>query len=420
MLISKYRKLIRRSLGTLCRPKRGIKGYLFKLARFLYLIFSCIPEFVGDITFRRIRMRSKEPLAPKKILIVKVDQLGDVLFSTLLPLAIRSKYPNVQIDYLVRRSAEGVLLGNPLVTSVYYWNNIMLDLLPGRGSHRKWRAKVNENRSVIRQLRAQEYDYVINARAYVPSSNLPLKKLGRRLIAFDISERSFVADYWADYSLDDDEVSNYARLLTPLDIEASGVQYAKGFYNVDASPPIDPRIRYAVISPVSFEPDRQWGENNWRQLICSFSAGGITVILAGLPSHRAVLDTLIPAELRESTSVKVLVDLPLAKFAALIRNAACFAGIDSFPAHLAIALGCRAALFVNTKDYYLKGYSRPRFASEARSMLPKAAHSAVFDTQSTGPEEVFQFCAGDQPTDAAPVPERRVRGEFNSDNTAFL
>ena len=394
MVLSKHVKLFRRVLGTLRRPRSGLKNRLVKLGKFSYLILSWAVELVGDLVFWRNRNPSPAIIDPKKILIVKVDELGDVLFSTLLLPAIRDKYPQAEIDYLVRPGAEPVLQNNPRITCLYHWNNVALDFLHGRGNRKNLPSKIRENRAVVRQLRSRNYDYVINARAYAPSANLPLHRMGKRLIAFDISEHSFLADYWADYSLDEEEVRNYSQLLLPLGIEPTSVQHASEFYCIDANCPMEPGSHYAVISPVSFEVDRQWKADCWREMIGRLTSEGCVVAMTGLPSHRVVLESFIPERLRASPDVRVFTDLPLPKFAALVKGASCFAGIDSFPAHLAIALKCRAALLVNTSVYFLKGYSEHRFAIEARSMLPNAAEAAFFDIRFAQPEEVALFCLG--------------------------
>lgn len=388
MVLRKHVKLFRKFLGAVVRPKFGVKNNLFRIAKSLYLLASWLIELFGDIVLIRKQRNGPSLSAPVRILIVKTDQLGDVTFSTLLPRAIKHKYPNTRIDYLVRPNAIHILEKNPYVNNIYPWNNLILEMLPGRSDVRNILKKLAENRAVAPRLRFNAYDVVINARAYPPSSNLLLRGFGRTLITFDIAEQSFLADYWADYDLSEEEPQNYAKLLAPLGIASSSVLSSSEFYNYDTRNPMNGLEPYAVCAPASFEIDRQWEIGYWKELIATLLAQRINVALSGLPSQRTYLEDIVPTSSLETGIVRLLTDLSLKEFGALMKGAVFFVGIESFPAHLAIALGIPAAFLINPRVYYLKGYSRQTFAHEARSMLPIVQNAAFFDVTSASADDI--------------------------------
>lgn len=392
MILNKHRKLFRKLLGSIVRPKSGAKNQLTRAAKCLYLFVSWIVEMCGDLIFLAKKRNGPAISDPRRILIVKDDQLGDVMFSTLLLPAIKQKYPEVKIDYLVRPQAAQILKNNPSVSEIYHWNNILLEFLPGRGDRRGFWAKIAENQITSRTLRQNYYDLVINARAFPPSANLFRKRWSKKLVTFDIAEQSFVADYWAEYDLEAEDWSNYANLLAPLGIEPSSVSYAVEFYNLDASNPMQEIRPYVVISPVSFEKDRQWTTDNWTALIAALLSQGMNVALTGMPLHKNYLQDIVPAGTGAEADVHLFTNMRLPELGALVNGAAIFIGIDSFPAHLALALRKRVALLINPEVYYLKGYSRQRFASEARSMLPIVPNAAFFDLETTTAEQVAAYC----------------------------
>jgi ADP-heptose:LPS heptosyltransferase len=375
MVFDKHVKLFRKFLGAVVRPKSGVKKNLIRAVKSLYLLASWLIEICGDMLFFGKRRNDAVLGTPRRILIAKTDQLGDVAFSTVLPRAIKTKYPNVRIDYLVRPNAAQVLERNPHVSNIYLWNNLILDLLA-------------ENRAIADRLRRNEYDVVINARAYPPSSNLLLRGFGKTLITFDIAEQSFLADYWADYDLNEEEPQNFAKLLAPLGIDSALVPFSSEFYNYEARNPVEGNEPYAVLAPVSFETDRQWNIEYWRELIAMLLEQRITVALSALPSQRAYLERVVPDWSVESGSVRLLTDMSLPELGALMKGATFFVGIESFPAHLAVALRVPAAFLINPAVYYLKGYSRQTFAREARSILPIVPNGAFFDVRSASPDEI--------------------------------
>lgn len=59
-----------------------------------------------------------------KILLIRDDARGDVLLTTPAIRAIRKKYPDAQIDYLVKREPGQVLAGNPHINTVFHVENM--------------------------------------------------------------------------------------------------------------------------------------------------------------------------------------------------------------------------------------------------------------------------------------------------------
>ena len=84
----------------------------------------------------------------------------------------------------------------------------------------------------------------------------------------------------------------------------------------------------------------------------------------------------------KKANAKVLTKMSLAELGALMKSGAFFVGIDSFPAHLALASGKPTVALINPGSYYLKGFSKKRFAVDARNMLPVIPQIAFFDVRS--------------------------------------
>ncbi|HEU0028945.1 MAG TPA: lipopolysaccharide heptosyltransferase II [Ktedonobacterales bacterium] len=58
----------------------------------------------------------------RRILIVRVDLLGDVVLSTPAVRALRRAYPGAKIDMLVQAPYDGILEGDPDISRVHVWN----------------------------------------------------------------------------------------------------------------------------------------------------------------------------------------------------------------------------------------------------------------------------------------------------------
>ena len=387
MILNKQIKLLRKFLGNINSQRFGSKNQLTKIAKFSYLPLSWVVEILGDALFFWKRRGHRGIANPRRMLIIKVDELGDTLWSTLLLPAIKSRYPNSEIDYLVHPRSKLILEKNPHVANIFFWEDIFLRFLPGRGrgGPAGLRQVMKRNYQTLRALRQRKYDAVINARAYHPSSNVPWRKIGGALIAFDIAEQSFLADYWADYDLESEEWENYLNLLIPLGILGPKTDLMGEFYDCSGANPMAGVKNYAVVSPVTFDEEKKWGKRNWKEVISFIASEGISVALTGIPSQRGYLEQLAS---NFGNMVKVCAEMKISEFGALMKDAAFFIGIESFPAHLALALRKQSFFLVNSKVYYLKGKSPKKFALDARSMLPIISNAQFFDVTSASARDV--------------------------------
>ncbi len=370
MILHKYQKLFGKFIGNIVRPRYGWKKNVTKIAKFFFLLIEFPIEACGDVLFFWKKFRKVEITNPRRILIVKIDQFGDVLFSTFLLPIIKKKYPDVEIDYLINPKTKPLLEKNPHITHLYYWENMFLLALLGREKSKSGGLKEirSRNKATMQELIAKNYDAVLNTRAYPPSSNVPWRKIGGKLIAFDISEQSFLADYWARYELTEEEWVNYLNLLKPLGINGEDAEFSPGFFNLSDTSPVGEGKKYVVISPISFDKERQWPKEEWKKLISGLVDLGYRVALTGMPTQKAYLDELMPSQ--NDGGVIALNTLSLAEFGTLMKDAEFFVGIESFPAHLALAFKKEIFCLVNNNSYYLKGFSKRRLVIDARSMLP--------------------------------------------------
>jgi len=394
ILMRKYSGLLRKFIGNIFRKRIGWPKKLTKFFKFFYLFFGLIIELMGDLLFFWKRFKKVKIINPKKILIIKFDQLGDVLLSTFLLPLIKNKWPESKIDYLINPKVEVIIKNNPQLNKIYFWNNLILYFVLGRKEavkKPKFRDAIRKNIVLLKFLRRQNYDVIMNVRAYPPSSNFVWKLIKpKNLIAFDISERSFLVDYWAPYDLQEEEWRNYLRLLEPLGINVDDAKFSSGFFNFDDEgveekiPAVFEAKRLVVVAPVSFDRDRLWPIKNWQRVVAHLSQLNYQVVLTGMVNQEKFLSD-IASELG-SENIKIATNLSISELGSLLKKSEFFIGIDSFPAHLSLALLKKTFCLVNTKNYYLKGYSRPKIFIDGRSMIPLVENIKILPLESSAAE----------------------------------
>lgn len=378
-LFKKYSKIFKKISGNILRKRITWKKKIKKALSLSYLLFFLPIEIIGDLfTFKKFFFFKKIP-KPKKILIIKIDQFGDVLFSTFLISLIRKEYPEIEIHYLIHPKTEVLLKKNPYINKIYFWQDLFLFFILGREENKKnsFFKILKENYQVLKELRKEKYDLIINTRAFAPSSNFFLKIMNPKfLIAFDISEQSFLADVWAEYDFYEEEWKNCLKLIQPF-LELKKVSFSPQFFNfgkleLKEKKFLDNMNNLVLISPITFDKERLWGIKNWQETIKYLIKKGYSVVLTGIKSQEGYLREITQIFNSKNEKEKVKIDTCLIpQLANLIKVSKFTICIESFPAHLSIALKKPLICLINLEIYFLKNFSKKgKFFSVGKSMIP--------------------------------------------------
>jgi len=87
----------------------------------LDLLGNCI-FFVFRFMHIMPKCKDIEPTQVKRILIIRIDRIGDVVLSTPVIKALRTAYPESYIAMMVRPYAKEVVMGNPYLDEVILYD----------------------------------------------------------------------------------------------------------------------------------------------------------------------------------------------------------------------------------------------------------------------------------------------------------
>jgi 3-deoxy-D-manno-octulosonic-acid transferase/heptosyltransferase-1 len=116
------------------------------------------------------------------ILIVKLSAIGDVIHTLPSLAALRRRFPDAEITWVVEEAAADLLIGHPdldrvLVSRRKGW---LKDLRRGRIA-----APLREMRAFLRDLRSRRYDLVIDFHGLLKSAFIVLLSGGKRKVGYD-------------------------------------------------------------------------------------------------------------------------------------------------------------------------------------------------------------------------------------------
>lgn len=306
---------------------------------------------------------------PRRILIVRVSALGDIVFCTSLLEGLRRACPQAHIAWLVQPGFAGILEGDPRLDEIIRLPAGALDRLSGL-------------RAVRRLLGAQApYDWVIDAQGLFKTRLLAwLAPAGLR-IGFESKEPGgFLLHRRVDKGGDLADISSeyryLAERLTGADPGAprlmpGGIAQmnARKLLHEAGLPP-----GFVALCPFTTRPQKHWMEPYWTDLAQRLQAAGTgPCALFGGPGDRAAADRIM-ATMPPGT-VDLVGRTRLPELPAVLEQASLVIGVDTGLTHIGIAVRRPVlALFGSTCPYTRGGESKLTVMYDALPCAPCKRH----------------------------------------------
>ena len=208
-----------------------------------------------------------------KILVIRRDNIGDLVCTTPLFAALRQHYPHARIDALVNSYNGPVLAGNPDLDHVYVYSKYKH--VAAAQSRIAW---LRDRLALLWQLRRQKFDLIILAKSSFDQHGLRFARQigGHKILGFaPVDGKSADLDIAVPEGPGEHEheVELVFRLLPPLGISAGPGPLKVVPVRVGNAPTASPM---ATAAPIAIhisarEAERQWPINKWigltRQLL---------------------------------------------------------------------------------------------------------------------------------------------------------
>ncbi|MGH2495516.1 MAG: lipopolysaccharide heptosyltransferase II [Ktedonobacteraceae bacterium] len=139
--------------------KKGIRASKLVLSKCLY-VCMCI---VGALLWlgrggRKFAPLSPRTVQPRRILVIRLDLIGDLVLSMTVVRALKRTYPGAEIDLLALPSSAQIVKDDPDLSNVITYDPNVWRRPKALVQGRNWRNAL----SVIRRLRARRYDIAVS------------------------------------------------------------------------------------------------------------------------------------------------------------------------------------------------------------------------------------------------------------------
>ncbi|MFN2644494.1 MAG: glycosyltransferase family 9 protein [Burkholderiales bacterium] len=296
-----------------------------------------------------------------RILVIRRDNIGDLVCTTPLLAALRERYPQARIEALVNTYNAAVLDGNPHVDAVHSYTKL---------KHRE----ASESRigilaarlGMLARLRREPFDYVVLAKADYDRQGLALARQLRRrhIVGFArAGERRISVPVPAHPYSELHEVEVLELLAKAMDVvRADGpVRVYPAAARVASwreRLPLGRRRHWVAFHVSAREPERRWPAERCVELIARLGRSEAGVLLlwspgaSDHPAHPGDDDKAaeIMARVGEDAGAITAPTASLADLMAVLALCRAFIGADGGAMHIAAGLGLPiVALFEPTK-----------------------------------------------------------------------
>ena len=273
----------------------------------------------------------------KKVLIIKLGALGDVVHTSIIAEAIKLKHPDWIVDFLTTTDCLPILENHPYIDESIVWEH----------SYNKTFKGFVE---IAIKLFKKRYDYVFSPSKGTWASRISYIIMPKKVVFRKKLGGLWVKDYFemAKSIIPDLEMPDHLTLGVSKEasesIEAELQNYAKPFFVIAPGRAVD-----------NVRQGRLWNINKWKELTAMLlQEYGGTVFVVGNDKERENHETL--------TANNVVIksgDYSLEETSALLSKASMMISGDTGPAHIAAAHGVKTlALLGSTAPEQIKPHGK--------------------------------------------------------------
>ncbi len=269
-----------------------------------------------------------------KFLIIQTAFIGDVVLATSLIEKLHSHYPSSSIDFLLRKGNETLLYDHPFVEKVLIFDK----------KYRKYR----NLRFMIRFIRSQKYDYVINVQRFFTTGLITALSGAKHTIGFDKNPLSFLFSERVPHEISSKvdgthEVERNLKLIEKL--TDTTFSKPKLYPTLEDFKKVSGTKDYVCIAPASVWFTKQLPTHKWTELIHKLR-DDVTIFLLGAKGDIQLCKEITSQITYRKSHIEILAGkLTFLQSAALMKNAKMNYVNDSAPLHFASAMNAPVTAF---------------------------------------------------------------------------
>ncbi len=284
------------------------------------------------ITFRDKKI--KEDLCPKRIIVIVLQRIGDVLLATPIAESFKKKWPDVEIDFLVNKGTEDILgKRGERITNI-----LTFDKSAGVLDHLKLYFKLFRKYDLAVSTQAGDRSLFL---AWISGKKRVSSVPGKKKL---LEWKKLICSGWVeDNNSNRHVVESNLMLVDAIAVEPVS-KLSIPYFNVNYS--VDEFITnigsFVVIHPCARYIYKNWNKDSWVKLIEKIIAEGFYILISGGPDEKEVNYC---REIKEcfvaldSQVISIAGRFNFSELAYLLSKSCFYIGVDTSVTHMAAAIG---------------------------------------------------------------------------------
>jgi len=313
----------------------------------LKYFYFFVRDFFLIILFRPIKKEfSLNEIS--RILVIRIDRIGDLVLSTPIFKILKKNYPDAKIDVLIRNNTIGIIKNNPYINEIFFYDKFI---------------------RTVKLLRKKKYDLIIDLLLEHKLKTAFLTHLlkPKNSIGFDIKSRGRLFTFPVKHLNEKKHfIDATLDLLKPLNIKIDeDDKFPELFINNSIKEELEIWLKEKNINktdflisahPGGYYPSQRWPWEKFSLLINKLfkKYKNIKIFLFGNKIEENIIENII---VKQDSNIKQnifkIVDFELDKVAGLIQKSKLFIGNNSGLLHIATAVKTPTISFMGPTVWWL-------------------------------------------------------------------
>lgn len=276
----------------------------------------------------------------RRVLLIRLDHLGDVLLTTPAIKSLKKQFPHVRVTMLVKEWSYEAIKNNRHIDKIIVFNSFWT--IPREECKKS--VGVSGIVRLIRQLRGEHFDLTIDFKGDFRNILVAYLAGAKRRISYAVRGGGFLLTDIVPYEPGIHEIDKNLKLLTPLRVNSENSSMELCFDKEDmatvqsifAQKGIDSKRRTIALHPGGGSEYKCWGGEKFITIAEELTkdSPANVLIFAGHYERRAFQGVEKPAR-----GIFVMPDLSVCQMAAAFKKCDLLVCNDSGPMHMGFAVG---------------------------------------------------------------------------------
>lgn len=331
-----------------------MREYVFKKKSLVSLASAL--DAIGDIIFSPVKRSGQyDRSRVKKILLIRVDHIGDVISATGALKSAHETFPGAVIDFMVSPLAADIVRDDPRVTGVVPFEAAWF--------RRKKKSILDSPRDFLKMVRIMKrgkYDLAVDLRGDMRHIAAMFIAGVRYRAGYGITGGGFLLTHEVPYFGVMHEVDRNIEIFRTLGADRADTkielyfpaEHRKALEKLKEEKGLTGK--YAVIHPIPGHPSKVWSLEKFAETAAYLAdAKKLVPVIVGSAGDTKYAERIFALSGGKTTDITG--KTPFGVLYYLLKEASLFLGVDSGPAHIASAAGTPSVILfsgINDPDQW--------------------------------------------------------------------